>query len=59
MVELSIWVDEFLYVLFDHIDQMDEENPNHGLGRSLSKIEEDEENDEYFQKAKAASGFVE
>ena len=31
MVDLSVWVDEFLYVLFDHLERLDKE-PDESTG---------------------------
>lgn len=60
MVDLSVWVDEFLYVLFDHLDRLDKE-PQDGdkkkriLTRSYSKISECEEEKQYYDKVSNAS----
>ena len=45
MVDLSIWVDEFLYVLFDHLEKLEKEDYNKKkiLSRSLSKVSDNEE----------------
>lgn len=58
MVDLSIWVDEFYYVLFDHLNSMDENDKKGGkrkLVRSFSKISESIDDKSYYDKMRLAS----
>ena len=52
MVDLSVWVDEFLYVLFDHLEKLEKEDYNKKkiLSRSLSKVSDNEEEKQYYHR---------
>ena len=61
MVDMSIWVDEFLFTLFDYLNYGEEEDAAKGkikkrmVTRSLSKVAESEADKEYFEKLQSAS----
>jgi len=56
MVDLAVWLDEFLYVLFDHIERLDEDKTkSRVLTRSLSKVSESQEEKDYYDKVSNAS----
>ena len=61
MVDLSVWVDEFLYVLFSHLDKVEtDDSKKKILTRSLSKVSDNEEEKQYYDRvvSNASLGIV-
>ena len=57
MVDLAVWLDEFLFVLFDHVEklELDTSREKRVLTRSMSKLSECEEEKKYYEKVTAES----
>ena len=48
MVDLSVWVEEFLYILFDHLDTIEDKE----LSRDVTMINKSEKENSYYQLLK-------
>ena len=54
MVDLAVWVEEFLYVLFDHLDMIEEKE----LSRDVTMIDKSEKENNYYELVKNKSGIA-
>ena len=54
MVDLAVWVEEFLYVLFDHLDMIEEKE----LSRDVTMIDKSEKENNYYELIKNKSGIA-
>ena len=54
MVDLAVWVEEFLYVLFDHLDMIEEKE----LSRDVTMIDKSEKENNYYELVKNKSGIT-
>ena len=48
MVDLTVWVEEFLYVLFDYLDTIEQKE----LSRDATMIDKSEKENKYYQLIK-------
>jgi len=47
MVDIGVWIDEFLYWLFEHLNTMNEKESK-SLQRSISKLSEETDQEKYY-----------
>jgi len=53
MVDVSAWLDEFIYVLFDYLEYMDQAKSK-DLERCATRVTIDDKEREYFDKVRQA-----